>query len=205
MRKIGLAIVTFVCILSAATFSGITAHAASSGTTVDNLSITTARCTRYHHTSHSGKHIRLQVHSCAYTDTDGDGICDNCLWDEDYHAGHHAGTCSSLGASCHITDGHCSNYTDADGNGFCDNCHNPIFCPSAITGQGTSSGQASADSQADTSQAITQQPAGGSTGSAGNAGSTQNSTGTTDSTYPAQGYGGHHGCGSRLGHHRGHH
>lgn len=200
MKKSHMIGITFALILSAATFSGMTANAASSGTTVENLSVTSARVTRYHHTSHSGKHARLQVHSCTFIDADGNGVCDNCYWDEDYHAGHHAGDCFGLGASCHITDGHCTSYTDTDGNGFCDNCHNPVYIASA-TGQNTSS------SQADPGQA-----AAGNTGTTDSSASSQNNTNATDSSASSassqsdwNNYSGHHGCRNRSGHHGGHH
>lgn len=202
MKKHSMIGMTFALILSTATFCDMTAFAASSDTTVENLSITTARITRYHHTAHSEKHMQLQVHSCSFTDADGNGICDNCYWDETYHAGHHAGACSGFGVSCHIADGYCTNYTDTDNNGFCDSCHNPVYCVPAVNGQNSSSGQLPADSQAGTGQVTTQQPA------TDNAGSSNAAQSSTDNSYSIQDYGygyfGHHGC-RRSGHHGGHH
>ena len=70
-----------------------------------------------------------QLHAnCAYTDANGDGVCDNC----GTGLGHCANGANFVDAngdgvcdSCGTGLGHCANgvnYVDANGDGVCDNC-----------------------------------------------------------------------------------
>lgn len=69
---------------------------------------------------------------CAYTDSDGDGICDN-------RAAACSGTDTCGYGTCDNTQAGC-NYTDSDGDGICDNretgCENDgnRICPQDGTG-----------------------------------------------------------------------
>lgn len=190
MRKILFAGITAVCVL----MMGTTALAAET---------VVPRRIR----AHGGCHQQLDSlwlkdrvrHDCAYVDADGDGICDNCSWNEDrHHCVDENGYC--VNGSCNY-----ENCGYAHGTGYCRGyCNSPAV--DAVADEADSSYQEvtpADETNAGNDRAGSPQgnaPAQGSEGTA-----SENGAGAdAGSGYPGGYWGsGHHGGGHHGGGHHG--
>lgn len=194
MKKIFLAGLVTVCMLT----MGTTAFAAEA----------VPRRIRSHGACHRQTDVIWQQncvrHDCAYVDADGDGVCDNCSWQE---ARHH----------CVNEDGYCLNGTCnyeycgyAYGTGYCRG-----YCNSVMTDEGVSSSGAVSSEEGllsgganaggngtDVTEAVqvNQDSAAAENSNVTGAGA-GNGVGAGNGSGYNGGYWGHHGNGHRGGHH----